>query len=100
MTAVTHALAPDQRVRQRSSQYLAPVRVGRVYSAQVSPRPRERSRGRRRPAHRRGRIAEGSMLTDLRGFLALLEEQGDLVRITRPCSPEFEIAAGMRKTSD
>jgi 2,5-furandicarboxylate decarboxylase 1 len=40
------------------------------------------------------------MLTDLRGFLALLEEQGDLVRITRPCSPEFEIAAGMRKTSD
>src|SRR4051794_36224383 len=78
----------------------APIRVGRVYSAQVSPRPHDRSRGRRRPAHRRGRIAEGSMLTDLRGFLALLEEQGDLVRITRPCSPEFEIAAGMRKTSD
>src|SRR4051794_23330608 len=58
--------------------WAAHFRVGRVYSAQVSPRPRERSRGRRRPAPRRGRIAEGSMLTDLRGFLTLLEEQGDL----------------------
>ncbi|HEY7163643.1 MAG TPA: UbiD family decarboxylase, partial [Candidatus Binatia bacterium] len=29
-----------------------------------------------------------------------LEEKGDLVRITRPVSPRFEIAAGIRKTSE
>src|SRR5215218_7509296 len=47
-------------------------------------------------------MAQGGlpMLTDLRSFLAVLDEQGDLARITRPCSTEFEIAAGMRKTSD
>ena len=40
------------------------------------------------------------MLKDLRSFLRLLEEQGDLVRITRPVSPVFGVAAGIRKTSD
>ena len=40
------------------------------------------------------------MLKDLRSFLSLLEEKGDLVHITKPVSPQFEIAAGVRKTSD
>ena len=40
------------------------------------------------------------MLKDLRSFLNLLEEKGDLVHITEPVSPRFEIAAGIRKTSD
>ena len=40
------------------------------------------------------------MITDLRGFLNLLEEKKDLVHISRPISPRFEIAAGVRKTSD
>ncbi len=40
------------------------------------------------------------MITDLRGFLNLLEEKKDLVHISRPTSPRFEIAAGVRKTSD
>jgi 4-hydroxy-3-polyprenylbenzoate decarboxylase/2,5-furandicarboxylate decarboxylase 1 len=40
------------------------------------------------------------MFEDLRSFLRALEEKGDLVRITRPVSPRFEIAAGIRKTSE
>src|ERR1044071_4421811 len=40
------------------------------------------------------------MLKDLRSFLSLLEQKGDLIHISRPTSPRFEIAAGMRKTSD
>jgi 4-hydroxy-3-polyprenylbenzoate decarboxylase/2,5-furandicarboxylate decarboxylase 1 len=40
------------------------------------------------------------MLVDMRGFLKLLEEKGDLVHITEPVSTSFEIAAGIRKTSD
>ena len=40
------------------------------------------------------------MITDLRAFLNLLEEKKDLVHICRPTSPRFEIAAGIRKTSD
>jgi len=40
------------------------------------------------------------MLKDLRSFLRLLEEKGDLVHITKPVSPLFEVAAGIRKTSD
>jgi 2,5-furandicarboxylate decarboxylase 1 len=40
------------------------------------------------------------MITDLRGFLNLLEQKKDLVHISRPTSPRFEIAAGVRKTSD
>src|ERR1051325_71833 len=40
------------------------------------------------------------MFEDLRSFLRVLEDKGDLVRITRPVSPRFEIAAGIRKTSD
>ena len=40
------------------------------------------------------------MITDLRSFLNLLEEKKDLVHISRPTSPRFEIAAGIRKTSD
>ena len=40
------------------------------------------------------------MLKDLRSFLKLLEEKGDLVHITEPVSARFEIAAGIRKTSD
>src|SRR5579884_3147341 len=37
---------------------------------------------------------------DLRDFLRLLEEQGDLVHITRPVSPVYGVAAGIRRTSD
>ena len=40
------------------------------------------------------------MLKDLRSFLKLLEEKGDLVHIACPTSPRHEIAAGIRKTSD
>ena len=40
------------------------------------------------------------MINDLRTFLNLLEEKKDLVHISRPTSPQFEIAAGIRKTSD
>ena len=39
------------------------------------------------------------MINDLRAFLNLLEEKKDLVHISRPTSPNFEIAAGIRKTS-
>jgi 4-hydroxy-3-polyprenylbenzoate decarboxylase/2,5-furandicarboxylate decarboxylase 1 len=39
------------------------------------------------------------MLTDMRSFLERLEEADDLVHVTRPVSPEFEIAAGIRRTS-
>jgi UbiD family decarboxylase len=39
------------------------------------------------------------MLNDLRAFLNLLEEKKDLVHISRPTSPNFEVAAGIRKTS-
>ncbi len=40
------------------------------------------------------------MLKDMRSFLKLLEEKGDLVHITQPVSPRFDVAAGIRKTSD
>jgi UbiD family decarboxylase len=40
------------------------------------------------------------MLNDLRSFLKLLDERRDLVHITKPVSPQFEVAAGIRKTSD
>lgn len=40
------------------------------------------------------------MLKDLRTFLNLLEAKRDLTHISRPTAPRFEIAAGMRKTSD
>jgi len=40
------------------------------------------------------------VLKDLRDFLRLLEEQGDLVHITRPVSPVYGVAAGIRRTSD
>jgi 4-hydroxy-3-polyprenylbenzoate decarboxylase/2,5-furandicarboxylate decarboxylase 1 len=40
------------------------------------------------------------VLRDLRSFLELLDAKGDLVRISRPVSPLFEAAAGMRRTSD
>ena len=40
------------------------------------------------------------MTNDLREFLNLLEAKKDLVHISRPTSPRFEIAAGIRKTSD
>lgn len=42
----------------------------------------------------------GLMLKDLRSFLKLLEDKGDLVHITDPVSPCYEVAAGIRKTSD
>lgn len=38
--------------------------------------------------------------TDLRQFLAVLEERGDLVRIRQEVDPKYEIAAYIRKTSD
>jgi UbiD family decarboxylase len=40
------------------------------------------------------------MFEDLRGFLAHLESQGQLVRVQEPVGVKYEIAAGMRKTSD
>lgn len=40
------------------------------------------------------------MHKDLRSFLRTLEEHDDLVHIARPVSVEYEIAAGIRKTSD
>lgn len=40
------------------------------------------------------------MLKDLRGFLSILEEQGDLVHITRSVSPRWEVAAGIRRSSE
>jgi 4-hydroxy-3-polyprenylbenzoate decarboxylase/2,5-furandicarboxylate decarboxylase 1 len=36
----------------------------------------------------------------MRSFLELLENKEDLVRIAEPVSPRFEVAAGIRKTSD
>jgi UbiD family decarboxylase len=40
------------------------------------------------------------MFEDLRGYLAHLEEVGQLLRVREEVDPKFEIAAGMRKTSD
>lgn len=40
------------------------------------------------------------MLNDLRSFLNLLEEKKDLVHMCRSTSTTFEIAAGIRKTSE
>jgi UbiD family decarboxylase len=40
------------------------------------------------------------ILKDMRSFLRLLEEKGDLIHITEPVSPRFGVAAGIRKTSD
>ncbi len=40
------------------------------------------------------------MFEDLRGFLAYLESQGQLLRVKDEVSVKYEIAAGMRKTSD
>ena len=37
---------------------------------------------------------------DLRGFMALLEEAGELRRVRRPVSTRFEIAAGIRRMGD
>jgi len=38
-------------------------------------------------------------IDDMRDFLRTLEAKNDLVRIPRPVSTEFEVAAGIRKTS-
>src|ERR1051326_1231460 len=40
------------------------------------------------------------MFEDLRGFLTHLEEQGQLLRVKDEVDVKYEIAAGMRKTSD
>ncbi len=40
------------------------------------------------------------MFEDLRGFLTYLESQGQLVRVKDEVDVKYEIAAGMRKTSD
>ncbi|MBI4493502.1 MAG: UbiD family decarboxylase [Chloroflexi bacterium] len=39
------------------------------------------------------------MLKDLRSFLQVLEERGDLAHITEPVDPRFGVAAGMQRTS-
>lgn len=36
----------------------------------------------------------------MRDFLRVIEEKGDLVHVERTVSPDFEVAAGIRKTSD
>src|SRR5262245_29000373 len=63
---------------------------------QHSPRRWENRIHRHRTDRLRGRQP---MLNDLRGFLNLLEEKKDLVHIGRPTSTNFEVAAGIRKTS-
>src|SRR5712692_4579867 len=40
------------------------------------------------------------MFEDLRGFLIHMENQGQLLRVKDEVVDKFEIAAGMRKTSD
>ena len=40
------------------------------------------------------------MFADLRSYLAHLEDHGQLLRVNEPMDPKFEIAAGVRKTSD
>jgi len=40
------------------------------------------------------------MFEDLRGYLSYLEEQGQLLRISEEVDVKYEIAAGIRKTSD
>jgi UbiD family decarboxylase len=40
------------------------------------------------------------MFKDLRGFLAQLEDLGELKRVQDPVSVRYDIAAGIRKTSD
>ena len=40
------------------------------------------------------------MFEDLRGYLTHLESQGQLLRVAEPVEVKYEIAAGMRKTSD
>ena len=40
------------------------------------------------------------MFEDLRGFLTHLESQRQLLRVKDPIDVKYEIAAGMRKTSD
>lgn len=40
------------------------------------------------------------MFEDLRGYLSYLEEKGQLLRVDEEVDPKFEIAAGIRKSSD
>ncbi len=40
------------------------------------------------------------MFEDLRGYLSFLEEQGQLLRVKEEVDVKFDIAAGIRKTSD
>ena len=40
------------------------------------------------------------MFEELRGYLSYLEERGQLLRVNEEVDPKFEIAAGIRKTSD
>src|SRR3954468_12124141 len=40
------------------------------------------------------------MFEDLRGYLSHLEEQKQLLRVAQEVDVKYEIAAGMRKTSD
>lgn len=40
------------------------------------------------------------MFEDLRNYLSFLEERGQLLRVGEEVDPKFEIAAGIRKTSD
>ncbi len=40
------------------------------------------------------------MFEDLRGYLSHLEEKGQLLRVNQEVDPKFEIAAGIRRTSD
>ncbi|MBI2364160.1 MAG: UbiD family decarboxylase [Deltaproteobacteria bacterium] len=46
------------------------------------------------------RVKDSPMFEDLRGFLAHLESQGQLLRVKDEVGVKYEIAAGMRKTSD
>src|SRR3989304_3492369 len=54
-----------------------------------------------RPAALAPEASKGeAMFEDLRGYLSYLEEQGQLLRISEEVDVKYEIAAGIRKTSD
>src|SRR5438552_1377799 len=46
------------------------------------------------------RLEGGSAVSDFRNYLRALEKAGQLVHVSKEVSPEFEIAAYVRKSSD
>src|SRR5262249_3240649 len=52
------------------------------------------------PARRRRARQRRTAVSDFRRYLEALEKAGQLVRVTKEVSPEFEVAAYVRKSSD